>query len=158
MHTTRDRPLHDRRRRIWSPAFSDKSLRNYEQRVKPYADALVRRIEGYNGQPVNVAQLVSITYLLFERKTDSCQFNFFGYDVMGDLAFGKDFAMLSSGKEHYAVQLLNEGMQPFANFRKYLGDDLSPHILIAISTYLALQDAGRYSSPGCWLSQICEIL
>jgi hypothetical protein len=37
---------------------------------------------------------------------------------MGDLAFGKDFAMLSSGKEHFAVQLLNEGMQPMANFRK----------------------------------------
>jgi hypothetical protein len=37
---------------------------------------------------------------------------------MGDLAFGKDFAMLSSGKEHFAVQLLNEGMQPIANFRK----------------------------------------
>jgi tryprostatin B 6-hydroxylase len=37
---------------------------------------------------------------------------------MGDLAFGKDFGMLESGNEHFAVQLLNEGMQPFAIFRK----------------------------------------
>jgi tryprostatin B 6-hydroxylase len=58
MHTSRDRPMHDRRRRIWSPAFSDKSLRNYEQRVKPYADQLVRRIEAARGKPVNVGQLV----------------------------------------------------------------------------------------------------
>lgn len=35
---------------------------------------------------------------------------------MGDLAFGKDFGMLQSGKEHFAVQLLNEGLQPFAFF------------------------------------------
>lgn len=33
---------------------------------------------------------------------------------MGDLAFGKDFGMLSSGEEHFAVNLLHEGMQPFA--------------------------------------------
>jgi hypothetical protein len=46
------------------------------------------------------------------------KFNFFGYDVMGDLAFGKSFAMLDSGDEHYAVKLLNEGMQTFAFFRK----------------------------------------
>jgi cytochrome P450 len=58
MHTSRDRPLHDRRRRIWSPAFSDKALRNYEQRIRPYADQLLRRIESYNGKPVNVAQMV----------------------------------------------------------------------------------------------------
>ena len=35
---------------------------------------------------------------------------------MGDLAFGKDFGMLESGDEHFAVKLLNEGMQPFAIF------------------------------------------
>ena len=63
MHTSRDRALHDRRRRVWSPAFSDKSLRNYEQRVKPYADQLLRRIEMAKGKPVNVGQLVSPTRL-----------------------------------------------------------------------------------------------
>jgi tryprostatin B 6-hydroxylase len=110
MHTSRDRAMHDKRRRIWSPAFSDKSLRSYEQRVKPYADQLVRRIDLAQGKPVNVGQL----------------FNFFGYDVMGDLAFGKDFNMLKSGDEHFAVQLLNEGMQPFAIFRKQVLPMVSP--------------------------------
>lgn len=59
MHTSRDRPTHDRRRRLWSPAFSDKALRGYEQRVKGYADALMECINNYKGDPVNVSQLVS---------------------------------------------------------------------------------------------------
>jgi len=96
MHSTRDRAQHDVRRRIWSPAFSDKALRGYETRVEPFVDVLVKRIAEFKGQPINVSKW----------------FNFFGYDVMGDLAFGKDFGMLSSGKEHFAINLLNEGMQP----------------------------------------------
>lgn len=33
---------------------------------------------------------------------------------MGDLAFGKSFDMLQSGEEHWAIKLLNEGMEPLA--------------------------------------------
>lgn len=50
MHTTRDRAAHDRRRRIWSPAFSDKALRGYEVRIQRYNDILVRKIEESNGR------------------------------------------------------------------------------------------------------------
>ena len=49
MHTTRDRAQHDRRRRIWSPAFSDKALRGYEVRVQKYNDLLIGRLEESNG-------------------------------------------------------------------------------------------------------------
>jgi len=31
---------------------------------------------------------------------------------MGDLGFGRNFNMLASGEEHWAIQLLNEGMDP----------------------------------------------
>ncbi|QDS68051.1 hypothetical protein FKW77_009742 [Venturia effusa] len=98
MHTTRSKAVHDKRRRIWSPAFSEKALRGYEKRLEPFADSLLERLEGFGGEPVDVARW----------------FNYFGYDVMGDLAFGKDFGMLSSGEEHFAVNLLNEGLQPLA--------------------------------------------
>jgi len=98
MHTTRSRAVHDKRRRIWSPAFSDKALRGYEKRVEPYADVLLKRLRDFNGAPVNVA----------------IWFNYFGYDVMGNLAFGKDFQMLESGNEHFAISLLNEGLQPLS--------------------------------------------
>ena len=44
------------------------------------------------GQPVNVSHW----------------FNCYSFDVMGDLAFKKDFGMLANGKFHRAVSLLNE--------------------------------------------------
>ena len=47
-----------------------------------------------SGQAVNVSQ----------------EFNFYRFDVMGDLAFDKDFGMLANGKSHWAVSLLNEAM------------------------------------------------
>ena len=49
LHTTRSRAVHDRRRRIWSPAFSDKALRGYENRVQGYNDLLLRKLEESNG-------------------------------------------------------------------------------------------------------------
>lgn len=49
MHTTRSRAMHDRRRRIWAPAFSDKALRGYENRVQGLNDLLISRIVDTNG-------------------------------------------------------------------------------------------------------------
>ncbi|KAF2087465.1 cytochrome P450 monooxygenase [Saccharata proteae CBS 121410] len=94
MHTTRDRKFHDQRRRVWSTAFSDKSLRGYESRVQSYGDQLVRQLRAFSGQSVDVTKWFSLL----------------AYDVMGDLAFGKNFGMLQSGEEHFAVRLLSEGM------------------------------------------------
>jgi hypothetical protein len=37
-------------------------------------------------------------------------FNFYSFDVMGDLAFGKSYKMLESGEKHWSLQLLSEGM------------------------------------------------
>lgn len=39
-------------------------------------------------------------------------FNLYSFDVMGDLAFGRSFNMLESGEAHFAIKLLNEGMEP----------------------------------------------
>lgn len=44
LHTTRDRALHDRRRRVWAPAFSDKALRGYETRVQALNDLLIKKL------------------------------------------------------------------------------------------------------------------
>jgi cytochrome P450 len=96
MHTTRDRALHDRRRRIWAPAFSDKALRGYEGRIKVYNDILIQQLGKMTGEPVNVSKW----------------FNLYSFDVMGDLGFGESFNMLESGEEHWAIALLNAGMDP----------------------------------------------
>lgn len=40
----------------------------------------------------------------------SSWFHFFGFDVMGDLSFGKSFGMLKTGRKHFAIDLLDKGM------------------------------------------------
>ena len=98
LQTLRVKALHDQRRRIWSPAFSDKALRGYEERTKKYCNQLLARIQGFDGQPVNVSKW----------------FNLYTFDVMGDLAFGTSFKMLEMSEEHWAIKLLIEGMEPIS--------------------------------------------
>lgn len=75
MHTTRDKAMHDRRRRVWAPAFSDKALREYEPKVRAHNHELLGQIRKRENQPVDV----------------SMWFNLYSFDVMGQLAFGKDY-------------------------------------------------------------------
>ena len=99
MHLTRHQSVHDKRRRIWSKAFSDKALRDYQYRIKEYQDRLIAKITkttSSGDQLVNVAKY----------------FNLYSFDVMGDLAFATSFDMLTSDQEHWAIKLLNEGLQP----------------------------------------------
>jgi cytochrome P450 len=102
MHTTRDRQQHDRRRKVWSPAFSPAALRGYEGRVQRYNEQLIeglasrKFVEKDGSNAVNVSEV----------------FNWYSFDVMGDLAFGRSFDCLTSGETHWAINLLNEGMKP----------------------------------------------
>lgn len=98
MHTSRSKALHDKRRKVWAPAFSDKALRDYEEKVNTFNDKLIQRFVEFQGGPVNVTKW----------------FNLYSFDVMGHLAFGKDYSMLDSGEKHWALDLLSEGMQPMA--------------------------------------------
>lgn len=94
LHTTRDHAWHGQRRRVWSSAFSDKALRGYEERIRKYSDSLEQQMSRFSGQPVNVAHW----------------FKCYSFDVMGDLAFNKDFGMLAKGESHWAIALLNDAL------------------------------------------------
>lgn len=89
----RDKARHALRRREWAPAFSDKALRAYEPRVQTFADKLLVKIREQEGRPMNMSLWIKL----------------YAFDVMGSLAFGKDYAMLDSGKTHHALRLLTEG-------------------------------------------------
>ncbi|KAF7197855.1 Cytochrome P450 monooxygenase [Pseudocercospora fuligena] len=82
------------KRRVWAPAFSDKALREYEPTVQEFNDKLVSRIGENQGKPMNMADWFAL----------------YGFDVMGRLAFGKDYHMLDNGKRHWAIDLMTEGM------------------------------------------------
>jgi hypothetical protein len=135
MHTTRSAQVHALRRRIWSPAFSDKAIRGYEKRIQPYVDELARKIEEFKGGVVNVGDW----------------FNFFGYDVMGDVAFGKGFGMIESGEEHFAIGLLNEAMQAMSLLREL--SSFHVHVDMFIGKFIADNEATQYrhGASGCSL-------
>lgn len=72
------------------------ALHNYEDRVISHALELVRQIQARSDQPINV----------------SAWFNYFSFDVMGDLAFGKSFDMLKSGTTHQIISTMEKAMTP----------------------------------------------
>lgn len=56
-----------------------------------YTDQLLVKIESSKGTPLNVTDW----------------FNFYSFDVMGDLSFGKSFGMLRDGVKHYFMKSLH---------------------------------------------------
>lgn len=96
MHSERDRVTHDKRRKVWDRGFSTKALRNYEGRVTSYADELVAQLDAFRGKAVNATHW----------------FNYYAFDAIGDLGFGKTFDMLKTGEKHNALKLLHEVQVP----------------------------------------------
>ncbi|KAI1742715.1 cytochrome P450 [Xylaria scruposa] len=96
IHSTRDDALHSKRRRLWSTAFGDRNLREYEERMVQYRTLLVKAIEDSDGLPIDVTKWVSL----------------YNFDFLGDLAFGHSFEMLENSREHYAIELLKAGLGP----------------------------------------------
>ncbi|KAK1058047.1 hypothetical protein LTR33_013493 [Friedmanniomyces endolithicus] len=94
MQTMRSKLEHGQRRKIWAPAFSDKALRAYKTKIDSYNDKYVRRVTESIGTPVNASNW----------------FNLYSFDVMGSLAFGKDYHMLESGERPPALELLKDGL------------------------------------------------
>ncbi|CAI6339949.1 unnamed protein product [Periconia digitata] len=93
IHTTRSPQLHQQRRKIWDQGLSTKALRIYQERVAEHVTSLSNNIRGRLGQSRNCTEL----------------FYFFGFDVMGDTAFGKDFNMLKSNIQHPIVEIMRSG-------------------------------------------------
>lgn len=72
------------------------ALRNYEPRVSFWGDKLLERIDSEAGQgkPLDM----------------SMWFNFYSFDVMGDLSLGESFGMLDRGKPHWFMESLHNFM------------------------------------------------
>ncbi|CEL10886.1 hypothetical protein ASPCAL13993 [Aspergillus calidoustus] len=105
LHSYRSRSEHDQRRRVWSTGFSDARLRGYESRIRVYRQKLFDRLvslSGEDGQPGTI--------------DISTWFNFYSYDVMGDLAFARSFGMLDTQSNHWAIDVLLAGIVPFGYY------------------------------------------
>lgn len=76
------------------------ALRDYEPRVSLYTDQLMQAIDKELGTPMNVTRW----------------FNYYSFEVMGDLSFGKSFNMLVDGKDSYVLTQLHGDMKNIGLF------------------------------------------
>ncbi|KAK1613515.1 benzoate 4-monooxygenase cytochrome P450 [Colletotrichum phormii] len=104
LQLVRDKQEHAQRRKSWDRGFSSKALRDYEFRVADYTNQLLANIDKNKGRPFNISDW----------------FNFYSFDVMGDLAFGKSFGMLKEGIKHYFMTSLHQDMQAIGMFSHML--------------------------------------
>ncbi|KAF1920436.1 cytochrome P450 [Ampelomyces quisqualis] len=100
-HTARDKEEHRRRRKSWDYAFNAKALREYAPRLDRHALTLMSRLK-------EQARLPSI------RITD--WFNFYSFDVMGDVGFSRSFGMMEKGEEDPMIKLLHDSLSPMSIF------------------------------------------
>ncbi|KAL9105897.1 MAG: hypothetical protein Q9227_009008 [Pyrenula ochraceoflavens] len=91
---TRDKELHNERRRIWSHSLSSRALLEYEGRVLRKIFALQDRITRSTSKPILINDLMG----------------WFSFDLMGDFAFSQDFGMMDQGEYHEAVNMLRRAI------------------------------------------------
>ncbi|KAH8908565.1 cytochrome P450 [Coniochaeta sp. PMI_546] len=88
---TRDRADHTRKRKIISHTFSPKSIVQFEPYIHGNLELFVKQWDNLiaeNHNPDKAAHIDCLTW-----------FNFLAFDVIGDLAFGAPFGMLSTGAD-----------------------------------------------------------
>lgn len=94
MHDTYDPPYRDSMKRQLAPAFSERALRFQEPIMHQYVDLLIPKVHEdlQNGQhPVNLREW----------------FNYYTFDMIGNLGFGSDFAGLTTEKYHLWVKVVS---------------------------------------------------
>ncbi|KAJ0423362.1 cytochrome P450 [Aspergillus carlsbadensis] len=85
---------HNRRRRDWDPAFSIKALESYQPNILRNTELLLHQFERLSRQgPVDVKEGML----------------WFGFDMMGELGFGRSFGTLKEAKLSAIVHLVETG-------------------------------------------------
>ncbi|CAH0017908.1 unnamed protein product [Clonostachys rhizophaga] len=92
--TSRDPREHARRRKTWDNGLSFKAIRTYEANIARCTSQLINNIEGSLGRSIDMSH----------------HFTLYTFDVMGTLAFAKDFKMLESKELHPIFKFLHESM------------------------------------------------
>ncbi|KAH7459247.1 hypothetical protein FOMA001_g20089 [Fusarium oxysporum f. sp. matthiolae] len=88
----KDPILHGKKKRFLSHAFSAKALKSHEETINSYTDLFVQQagIHGGGSEGIDMTRW----------------YNWFSFDVVGDLAFGESFNCLKDVKDHFWVSLV----------------------------------------------------
>jgi cytochrome P450 len=90
---------HTRQRKIFTPAFSDRALRQQEPLFLKYTDLLISKLkEGLQEDPKKEFDMVQM-------------FSFTTFDVMGDLTFGEPLHMLDKNSWDPWVSIVFDGIK-----------------------------------------------
>lgn len=114
MNTTRSRPEHDKRRRSYESGLSIKgSLSTVVSRLKLISFKAVR---GYETRVLHSANDLDNAFLQLVGKpiNISVWFQYFAFDVMGELGFGQNFNQVKTAKSHFETDFLRNGMSLLA--------------------------------------------
>jgi benzoate 4-monooxygenase len=106
LFNTRDRHEHSRKRKIVSHTFSVKSVAQFEPYIHSNLELFVRQLDNLisrSNNPDGAAYLDCLNW-----------FNYLAFDVIGDLAFGAPFGMLSSGADMAEVRASPESPPIYA--------------------------------------------
>lgn len=88
--TTRDAADHARMRKLLASAFTDQAVKAHESKVQCYSDLLVARLKEITFNPDGKGGIADMRDW----------FNFYAFDVTGDLGFGESFGCLQKGQYH----------------------------------------------------------
>ena len=96
LFNTRDRAEHTRKRKIVSHTFSVKSVLQFEPYIHSNLELFVKQLDSMIARSTNPDGSAHLDCLNW--------FNYLAFDVIGDLAFGAPFGMLSSGADMAEVR------------------------------------------------------
>ncbi|KAL4793042.1 benzoate 4-monooxygenase cytochrome P450 [Aspergillus venezuelensis] len=98
LETTRDTQQHSQLRKVWDRAFNTRALRDYSSRVQKHAARLSDVFDSSLNQSIDIGRWI----------------NYYSFDVMGDLVFGKSFNMLIDKRDNYLLSIMHKHMGTFA--------------------------------------------
>lgn len=113
-----DREYHARLKRQLAPAFSERALRMHEPTIQHYVDLLVRKLREETQD---------------ERKPIDLRawFNYYTFDLIGNLGLGSDFAGLENSQYHPWVKAVSQNVKEFSILQvfMYLGFQQVVHMI-----------------------------
>ncbi|PLB41072.1 cytochrome P450 [Aspergillus candidus] len=92
LQMTRDKRFHSTRRRLWDRGLGTKAQVEYEPFIQEHCEELARQLGIRHSKPVEVTTWI----------------NWFAFDTMGRLVFGKSFDMLKASAYHPRMEQLEK--------------------------------------------------
>ncbi|KAF1808911.1 cytochrome P450 [Eremomyces bilateralis CBS 781.70] len=109
VHSSIDKQMHARKRRVLSYAFSDQAIKAMERFVLANIRTASQLLTDTTSTRSDGGEKVSMESKGWGYGLNVADFcNWLTFDIMGDLAFGKAFGMLESPQNRFAVDLVSK--------------------------------------------------